>query len=261
MQLIIGFIVLVWILIKIGFSGLLFLVCVVSVVGIIAVIIGESVKSKELADAKAIVDISANQQIEIINKLITLHIQDLSIKEKQLVTDDSYGLKNTSRWTKEKQRFITKVIQPELNGELLISEESISGVIDNAVKQFRTNYPNLANTGFTENITPIEYENHCADILKKSGWKAYTTAATGDQGADVIAEKSGKKVVVQCKKYSKPVGNKAVQEAHAAKAFYGADKAIVVSNASYTVSAQQAASRLGVLLVHHDELKTLNERF
>lgn len=260
MQLIIGFIVLIWIVSKIGFSGLLFLVCAVIVAGVVAAIIETSNKNKKLADAKVIVDVTAKQQIEIIKKLIARHIQGLSIKEKQLVTDDSYGLKNTSRWIKEKQRFIVKVIQPELNGDLLISEESIYGVIDTAVTQFRSNYPKLANTGFSEKITPIEYENHCADILKKSGWEACTTPATGDQGADVIAKKSGKKVVVQCKKYSKPVGNKAVQEAHAAKAFYGADKAVVVSNASYTASAQQAASRLGVLLVHHDELQTLNER-
>ena len=65
-------------------------------------------------------------------------------------------------------------------------------------------------------------------------------------------------MVVQCKLYSQPVGNKAVQEAFAAKNFQGCDVAVVVSNASYTQSARQIASTTGVLLLHHDELEMFN---
>jgi HJR/Mrr/RecB family endonuclease len=66
--------------------------------------------------------------------------------------------------------------------------------------------------------------------------------------------------VLQCKLYSNPVGNKAVQEAHAARGFYEAKWAIVVSNRTYTPSARELAHSLGVVLVHHDELATLHER-
>jgi HJR/Mrr/RecB family endonuclease len=64
-------------------------------------------------------------------------------------------------------------------------------------------------------------------------------------------------VVLQCKKSSTPVGNKAVQEAHAGKGFMDADYAIVVSNNSFTPSAKQLASTLGILLLHHDQLHDL----
>jgi len=112
--------------------------------------------------------------------------------------------------------------------------------------------PNL----FTTN-DPIEYENFVSKHLINLGWKTSKTPATGDQGADVIANRNGVYMVIQCKLYSSPVGNKAIQEVYAAKGFYGAKLAAVVSNATYTKSAKQLASSLDVLLLHHDQLDEL----
>ena len=61
-------------------------------------------------------------------------------------------------------------------------------------------------------------------------------------------------VFLQCKKYSNPVGNKAVQEANAGKGFEGAEVAAVVTNNTYTPSARQLASAIGVYLLHYSEL-------
>ena len=62
------------------------------------------------------------------------------------------------------------------------------------------------------------------------------------------------RVAIQCKKYGSPVGNKSVQEAYSAKAFYECDHAAVVTNSTFTKSARQAADSMGVLLLHHEEL-------
>ncbi len=80
---------------------------------------------------------------------------------------------------------------------------------------------------------------------------------TGDQGADLIAEAHGRRIVIQCKFHARPIGNKAVQEAFAGLGFHGGDVAVVVSNASYTRSARQLAEANGVILVHHDQLPDL----
>ncbi len=84
------------------------------------------------------------------------------------------------------------------------------------------------------------------------------TAVTGDQGADVLAERNGVRLVLQCKLYNQPVGNKAVQEVYAARNFQGCDIAAVVSNAAFTPSARQIAATTGVHLLHHDQLVTFN---
>jgi hypothetical protein len=61
--------------------------------------------------------------------------------------------------------------------------------------------------------------------------------------AELNLSRDGKRIVVQCKFYSKPVGNKAVQEAAAARLHEHADKAIVVSNAAYTKAARRRNDR------------------
>ena len=105
-------------------------------------------------------------------------------------------------------------------------------------------------------MNPIDYEIFCALQLQRAGWDTRTTVASGDQGADVIAEQGGKLLVVQCKLYSAPVGNDAVQQVHAAKTFQQAHLAVVVSNQPFTRSAKQLASTTGVYLLHHSELQT-----
>ncbi|MGC9239809.1 MAG: restriction endonuclease [Acidithiobacillus sp.] len=107
---------------------------------------------------------------------------------------------------------------------------------------------------------PIEYENYCAEVLRRDGWHTETTPASGDQGVDVVATLQGVKAVLQCKRYNKPVGNRAVQEINAGKAYYRAQIAAVVSTAPYTPSAQALAKRCGVLLLSHRDLPDLRRQ-
>ena len=115
-------------------------------------------------------------------------------------------------------------------------------------------------TAFRADLNPIEYEQLVADTLRRHGWDAQTTRATGDQGVDVLAIKGALRVVLQCKLYSRTVGNEAVQQAIAGQRFELATHAAVVSNATFTRSARELASAAGVLLLHHDELPSLGER-
>ena len=62
-------------------------------------------------------------------------------------------------------------------------------------------------------------------------------------------------------RYAKAVGNRAVQEAFAAKSFVGAQFAAVVTNASYTTSARQLAASTGVLLLHFTDLARPSRHF
>jgi HJR/Mrr/RecB family endonuclease len=107
-------------------------------------------------------------------------------------------------------------------------------------------------------LTPLEYEVRCAALLEQGGWRAVTTPIN-DQGADVIATLYGYKAVIQCKKYTKRVGNKAVQEIAAAKSHYKADIAVVVCLNGYTRSANELGKSCGVYLLHHDQLRHLGE--
>lgn len=104
------------------------------------------------------------------------------------------------------------------------------------------------------------YELHCAHVLRECGWKAEVMGGSGDQGVDVIAERGKTRIAIQCKKYSRSVGNKAVQEVIGGQMMYRAQAAVVVSNASYTRGAQELARMTRVLLLHHTELLSLDAK-
>ncbi|WP_417247050.1 restriction endonuclease [Celeribacter sp.] len=115
--------------------------------------------------------------------------------------------------------------------------------------------------GFDPTDLPFDghaFEQWVCDALTGFGWEASVTSGSGDQGIDVIAQKDGFRIGIQCKLYSQPVGNKAVQEAHSGKVFYGLDAAAVVTNAGFTRSATDLGLATGILLLSHHDIPNLD---
>ncbi|NJJ37845.1 endonuclease [Paenibacillus sp. 7028] len=100
----------------------------------------------------------------------------------------------------------------------------------------------------------VQFEKYLGHLFRAKGYKAEITKAAGDYGADLILQKDGKKIVVQAKRYSKNVGIKAVQEAQASIAHYGAAEAWVVTNSDYTQAAYDLAKSNHVRLINRDAL-------
>lgn len=101
----------------------------------------------------------------------------------------------------------------------------------------------------------VQFEQYLGHLFQAQGYKAQVTKAAGDFGADLIIQKKvGKKIIVQAKRYSKNVGIKAVQEAQAAIAHYGASEAWVVTNSDFTAAAYDLAKSNRVRLVNREEL-------
>jgi restriction system protein len=193
-------------------------------------------------------------------------------KRGQLVFKDDYGIEKTDGWEKEKRHIFAAVI-PQYLSKVGHSQSAIQSLNLSADARQRI-HAAIEKTALREGETipianfsaiasGIDYEKFCAERLRAAGWHAQVTKATGDQGTDIIAEHSGRRgrrVVIQCKFYTSPVGNKAVQEVVAARLHERADIAVVVSNATYTKSARQLAGTTGVVLLHHDELSSLIDR-
>lgn len=99
-----------------------------------------------------------------------------------------------------------------------------------------------------------DFEHWVVRELVRFGWQARATSGSGDQGVDVIAEKYGIRVGIQCKRYASPVGNKSVQEALSGKKFHGLDVAAVLTTSKYTRAARQLAKSADVVLMTHYDL-------
>lgn len=101
----------------------------------------------------------------------------------------------------------------------------------------------------------VAFEKYCVGLLEINGFKHIeTTSITGDHGADIIAMNNGLKFAIQCKYYSGTVGNSAVQEAFSAKSFYDCEIAVVMTNSTFSIQAQEEALKLGVKLWDKDKL-------
>lgn len=118
-------------------------------------------------------------------------------------------------------------------------------------KTDRTYYATLKRVGISDpmSLTGVEYEDFCALLLRECGWKTAPTRTTGDFGADIIAKRRGKIMVVQCKRYKSPVGVKAIQEVHGAAAYYNAEKTAVITCTGYTRAALALAKRTKTALI------------
>lgn len=220
-------------------------------------------------------------------ELLEPHIFTLIIKRNQLIYKDDYGNEKLDRWFQEVDYFIDNIlIKGDLVYQLLNesetlgrsipvktaevlkllsdakknSREAIRGLVDHRVNLAISEGVGQAEDVDLSNIDGVGFEHHCAEILCKAGWDARVTRSSFDQGVDIVAIRDGVKWVFQCKKYSQPVGNSAVQEVIAGRIFERASFAVVVSNNSYTQSARQLANAADVYLIHFSELSSLSEK-
>lgn len=100
------------------------------------------------------------------------------------------------------------------------------------------------------------FEDYLKLLFFYLGYKVEQTQKSRDYGADLILinPENKKKIIVQAKRYNKPVGSKAVQEILAAKLHYGADYAWVVTNQTFTDQAELLAKENLVRLIDRKEL-------
>lgn len=94
------------------------------------------------------------------------------------------------------------------------------------------------------------YERYVALLLRESGYEVQLTAASHDEGADILAYLPGQRVrpayVVQCKALQRPAGLDAVQEVATARLAFQGERALLVSLNGVTESAQQLAQKVAV---------------
>jgi len=122
------------------------------------------------------------------------------------------------------------------------------------VKQVRDERLKRSGIADIDKMSGRQFEHYLGHLLKSHGYLVNVTQAAGDFGADLVITKDGRKIVVQAKRYSKNVGIKAVQEAQASIAHYGAAGAWVISNSGYTDAAISLAKSNNVRLIDRDQL-------
>jgi restriction system protein len=191
--------------------------------------------------------------------LVAEHLPALRRKRRQLLRADDYGLVDPSRWEREAGYFLDRVVLGSLTGRAaaMVREDrpGFRGRLEAAV--LAQEPEGEAVDRFAAVRTGQEFELFCARELERAGWRVALTETTGDQGADLVAERGRDRLVVQCKLLGRPVGNGAVQEVAAARLHRQGNRALVVSNQRFTASCTELAGANGVELLHWSELARL----
>lgn len=110
-----------------------------------------------------------------------------------------------------------------------------------------------------DQLDGAEFESWVTAVLQDAGIAAENIRDRGDFGVDVIATVGRKRIGIQVKRYSRSVGNSAVQEALAGSGYHDCSLAAVVTQSKFTRAAkkQAARARVGVLLIDRTNIHEL----
>jgi DNA-directed RNA polymerase subunit RPC12/RpoP len=121
----------------------------------------------------------------------------------------------------------------------VVVEQLASPTIDETFTHVAQQYPEKL-----YEIPPREFEELVASIFRKQfGYQTELTPLTRDGGYDVVLHRdiapglSPERVIVQCKRYRKPVGVATVRELLGTLLREGADRGILVTTSSFTAPA------------------------
>ncbi len=86
-----------------------------------------------------------------------------------------------------------------------------------------------------------QFEFEIANLFRHKGYKSFTTSITSDDGVDVFAGNDDEKVIIQCKRWKRPVGRDKVDELAGVQSRHGTARAILATTSTFSEDAKRAA--------------------
>jgi restriction system protein len=106
-------------------------------------------------------------------------------------------------------------------------------------------------------MSGTDFEDHVARIARTCGVPVIMTPLSGDWGVDLIVGTRPRRLAIQCKRQSRPVGTGAVQEVVAGAPMQDCSQTMVVTNNDFTPAARRLAERHDCVLVGGADLPRL----
>lgn len=110
---------------------------------------------------------------------------------------------------------------------------------------------NLIDTDYMDGLA---FEKYVAELLKSQGYTKVTLIERYDYGVDIMAMKDGIRWGVQVKRYSNMVKAEAVRQVVTALNKYNCQRAMVVTNSTFSRPAKVLADTNNCVLIGKDEL-------
>lgn len=117
----------------------------------------------------------------------------------------------------------------------------------------------LATLAEIDTMDGLAFERFIAGLLTRRGFTKVSLTEKYDYGVDIIAQKNGKRWGIQVKRYSGLVKAAAVRQVVAALHEYKCDRAMVITNSTYSSVAVRLAKSNNCVLIDRMELAKLIE--
>lgn len=105
-----------------------------------------------------------------------------------------------------------------------------------------------------DSMDPLDFEKYVARLLQYKGFSKVRLTERYDYGVDILAYKDGVMWGVQVKRYSSLVKAEAVRQVFTALVRYKCDRAMVVTNSTYSRPAHELAADNNCVLIDRGEL-------
>lgn len=115
-------------------------------------------------------------------------------------------------------------------------------------------------TGFTprdlRKLSPDQFEEWCAERLREQGYRVAVVGGQSDHGVDLIAERDGQRMVVQCKRWfgARLIGEPQVRDLFGAMQHEHASSAMVLTTGQYSEAATKWAENKPIRLWGAEQL-------
>lgn len=107
-------------------------------------------------------------------------------------------------------------------------------------------------------FSPSHLEKFTAELFKQMGYQVSHTGRTGDHGIDVrLVNPRGEVELVQCKQWTKPVGEPEVRDLAGAMVHEKAVRAFIIAPGGFSASARQWAKGKRIVLADEKEINRL----
>lgn len=101
----------------------------------------------------------------------------------------------------------------------------------------------------------VEFEYYLAKLLRSRGYTNVRVTEKYDLGVDIVASKDGITWGIQAKRYKNPVKADAIRQVYTALTRYKCDRAMVITNSTFTQPAVELARDNKCALIDRHSLK------
>ena len=112
-----------------------------------------------------------------------------------------------------------------------------------------------------DSMSGVDFEHYVARLLARQGYMNVSLTEQYDYGVDIVTNKDGVRWGIQVKRYSGLVKAEAVRQVVTGLRLYGCDRAMVITNSTFSSVARRLAEGNDCVLIDRSSFNKLERKY